>query len=457
MTGESAPVIRESGGDRSRGHRRHRGALGPDRRADHLRARPVVRRPDDRAGRGVGAAADAQRGRAQHPAARADGRVRAGRARRCSRSRTTAAPSQSILVLVALLVCLIPTTIGALLSAIGIAGMDRLVRRNVLAMSGRAVEAAGDVDVLLLDKTGTITYGNRQATELIPLAGSPPTELAEAALLSSLADETPEGRSIVDLVARAGWPSDAHRCPSGAELVAFSAHDPDERASTCPAASIRKGAGSRRGDWVHGTGGRAARRARRDRRADHRLRRHAARRGGAGRRRPARVLGVIHLKDVVKEGMRERFDELRAMGIRTVMITGDNAAHRPGDRRGGRRRRLPRRGHARGQDGADPQGAGGRPAGRDVRRRHQRRPRAGPGRRRGRDEHRHDGGQGGRQHGRPRLRPDEAASTSWRSASSCSSPAARSRRSRSPTTSRSTSPSCRRCSSSPSRSSTCST
>ncbi len=155
---------------------------------------------------------------------------------------------QSVLVLVALLVCLIPTTIGALLSAIGIAGMDRLVRRNVLAMSGRAVEAAGDVDVLLLDKTGTITLGNRHATELLPLDGVSPEELAEAALLSSLADETPEGRSIVELVRGPGGLDELDQ--RGATLVGSRA---TTRMSGLDLAdrSIRKGAGSAVQKWVH--------------------------------------------------------------------------------------------------------------------------------------------------------------------------------------------------------------
>jgi K+-transporting ATPase ATPase B chain len=233
---------------------------------------------------------------------------------------------QPVLVLVALLVCVIPTTIGALLSAIGIAGMDRLVRRNVLAMSGRAVEAAGDIDVLLLDKTGTITLGNRHATELLPVDGVSDDELAEAALLSSLADETPEGRSIVTLV------RDAHRVDeadtSGATLVEFSA---STRMSGLDLAgrSIRKGAGSAVQKWVHSTGASASDPAVAKVES---LVERVSETGGtplvvAEQRgsRPARLLGVIHLKDIVKSGMRERFDELRAMGIRTVMITGDNA------------------------------------------------------------------------------------------------------------------------------------
>ncbi|PUA83154.1 K(+)-transporting ATPase subunit B [Nocardioides currus] len=228
-----------------------------------------------------------------------------------------------VVVLVALLVCLVPTTIGALLSAIGIAGMDRLVRRNVLAMSGRAVEAAGDVDVLLLDKTGTITYGNRRATALVPAPGVEPDDLARAACQSSLADETPEGRSIVDLV---GGGDQA--LPAGVELVEFSArtrmsgldHEVDGRVHR-----VRKGAASAVAAWVHSTGGRPSPEV------DAAVTEISAA-GGTPLvvaekvgDRPARLLGVVRLKDVVKEGMRERFDELRAMGIRTVMITGDNA------------------------------------------------------------------------------------------------------------------------------------
>ncbi|WP_370250352.1 potassium-transporting ATPase subunit KdpB [Nocardioides sp.] len=239
---------------------------------------------------------------------------------------------QPVLVLIALLVCLIPTTIGALLSAIGIAGMDRLVRRNVLAMSGRAVEAAGDVDVLLLDKTGTITYGNRRASALLPVPGVDPADLAEAALLSSLADQTPEGRSIVELVL-----SDAARTrpdlPAGTELVEFSATTRMSgvdlpATATGPARLVRKGAGSAVIAWVAGgTGG--------DDPAAAAIEAHVAAVSSTGGTplvvaerigdAPARLLGVIHLKDVVKDGIRERFDQLRAMGIRTVMITGDNA------------------------------------------------------------------------------------------------------------------------------------
>ncbi|MEU1558752.1 potassium-transporting ATPase subunit KdpB [Streptomyces scabiei] len=226
----------------------------------------------------------------------------------------------TMIVLVALLVCLIPTTIGALLSAIGIAGMDRLVQRNVLAMSGRAVEAAGDVSTLLLDKTGTITLGNRRAAEFVPVRGVTDARVADAAQLSSLADETPEGRSVV-VLAREKYGL-REREPVGAEWIAFTAQtrmsgvDVDGR-------RIRKGAAGSVVRWVEEQGGEVAPDARE-------LTDRIAAAGGTPLlvavedSEGARVLGVVHLKDVVKEGMRERFDELRRMGIRTVMITGDN-------------------------------------------------------------------------------------------------------------------------------------
>ncbi|MFI6485913.1 potassium-transporting ATPase subunit KdpB [Nonomuraea sp. NPDC050663] len=216
------------------------------------------------------------------------------------------------IVLVSLLVCLIPTTIGALLSAIGIAGMDRLVQRNVLAMSGRAVEAAGDVSTLLLDKTGTITLGNRQAAEFVPAEGVTEQELAEAAQLSSLADETPEGRSIVVFAKeRYGL---RERELRGAEWVPFTAQtrmsgvDVDGR-------QIRKGAATAVMAWAGAPGEQVGQ-----------VVDGIAASGGTPLvvAEKDRVLGVIHLKDVVKQGMRERFDEMRRMGIRTVMITGDN-------------------------------------------------------------------------------------------------------------------------------------
>ncbi|MFJ9614433.1 potassium-transporting ATPase subunit KdpB [Streptomyces noursei] len=242
-----------------------------------------------------------------------------------------AGAEQTLVILVALVVALIPTTIGALLPAIGIAGMDRLVQRNVLAMSGRAVEAAGDVNTLLLDKTGTITLGNRQAAAFLPVPGVSVEELADAAQLSSIADETPEGRSIVVLAKEQyALRGRSEGELDGAVFVPFTAQsrmsgvdldDPRERRS------LRKGAATAVMRWVRDNGGHPT--------ADvgqvvdgiaasggtplvvGQVTRH----GGAS---DARVLGVVHLKDVVKEGMRDRFDQLRRMGIRTVMITGDN-------------------------------------------------------------------------------------------------------------------------------------
>jgi potassium-transporting ATPase ATP-binding subunit len=223
----------------------------------------------------------------------------------------------SVTTLIALLVALIPTTIGALLSAIGIAGMDRLVRRNVLALSGRAVEASGDVDVLLLDKTGTITLGNRQAAEFIPMPGVNEHDLAEAAQMSSLADETPEGRSIVVLAKQYGL-REHEFAPHEARFVPFTAQT---RMSGVDlnGTRLRKGAADAVISFVEDEGGHSPTELRSvvDR---------IAREGGTplAVARDSSVLGVIYLKDTVKEGMRERFDHLRAMGIRTVMITGDN-------------------------------------------------------------------------------------------------------------------------------------
>ncbi|TXI43018.1 MAG: potassium-transporting ATPase subunit KdpB, partial [Mycobacterium sp.] len=228
------------------------------------------------------------------------------------------------IVMVSLLVCLIPTTIGALLSAIGIAGMDRLVQRNVLAMSGRAVEAAGDVNTLLLDKTGTITLGNRQASDFVPLPGVGSDQLADAAQLSSLADETPEGRSIVvfakeEFGLRARTPGEL----VNAEWVEFSATTRMSGVNLDNGHQLRKGAASSVAQWVRDQGGTVP--------ADLGTLVDGISAGGGtplvvgqsfdGK---AEVLGVIHLKDVVKQGMRDRFDEMRKMGIRTVMITGDN-------------------------------------------------------------------------------------------------------------------------------------
>jgi len=235
---------------------------------------------------------------------------------------------QSIVIMVSLLVALIPTTIGALLSAIGIAGMDRLVQRNVLAMSGRAVEAAGDVSTLLLDKTGTITFGNRQAAEFIAVGGVDLPTLADAAQLSSLADETPEGRSIVVLAKeKYGLRERAQGELGHATWIEFTAQtrmsgvDLDEATGVH---SIRKGAAGSVAAWVrdHGgaTGGELDLAVERISNLGGTPLVVAEKRGGD----LARALGVIYLKDVVKPGIKERFEDLRAMGIRTVMITGDN-------------------------------------------------------------------------------------------------------------------------------------
>lgn len=234
-----------------------------------------------------------------------------------------AGAEQTMIVLLALLVCLIPTTIGALLSAIGIAGMDRLVQRNVLAMSGRAVEAAGDVSTLLLDKTGTITLGNRQAAEFVPVRGTTEAEVADAAQLSSLADETPEGRSIVVLAKEKYGLRERHQGElTGAEWIPFTAQTRMSGVDV-EGRKIRKGASGAVVAWVKERGGAVAEDAQQ-------LTDVISQAGGTPLlvaledASGPRVLGVIHLKDVVKDGMRERFVELRKMGIKTVMITGDN-------------------------------------------------------------------------------------------------------------------------------------
>jgi len=225
--------------------------------------------------------------------------------------------SVSVVVLISLLVCLIPTTIGALLSAIGIAGMDRLVQRNVLATSGRAVEAAGDVQTLLLDKTGTITLGNRMASTFLPVDGHSEEELASAAQLASLSDETPEGRSIV-VLAKERFDIRGRQLGEGHAFIPFSAQtrmsglDVGDR-------QIRKGAAEAVRAWVTEQGGMPS--AELDRVVERIARSGATPLAVAD---GPRLLGVIELKDVVKQGIRERFAELRAAGIRTVMITGDN-------------------------------------------------------------------------------------------------------------------------------------
>ena len=225
----------------------------------------------------------------------------------------------SVTVLIALLVCLIPTTIGALLSAIGIAGMDRVLQHNILAMSGRAVEASGDVNVLLLDKTGTITLGNRQAVEFVPAPGVDPHTLAETAQLSSLADETPEGRSIVVLAKETFDLRGRELRELGAHFVPFSAKTRMSGLDFENGRSIRKGAADSIAEFIRASGGNLPEQVQQD----------VARIAGEGGTPlvvadGVRVLGTIYLKDIVKGGMKERFDRLRMMGIRTVMITGDN-------------------------------------------------------------------------------------------------------------------------------------
>ncbi len=317
ITGESAPVIREAGGDRS-------AVTGGTRLLSDRLVVEVTQEPGksflDRMIALVEGAA-----RRKTPNEIALNILLAGLTVTFLAAVVTLRPfalyagtPTSQTVLIALLVALIPTTIGALLSAIGIAGMDRLVQRNVLAMSGRAVEAAGDVDVLLLDKTGTITLGNRQASEFVPVEGVEPRELAEVAQLSSLADETPEGRSIVVLAKELYGLRGRELSELDAEFIPFSA---TTRMSGVDmnGNQYRKGAADAVKRWVEEQGGKIP--ARLDEEVD-----RIARAGGTPLvvAQDNFVLGVIHLKDIVKGGMRERFDELRRMGIRTVMITGDN-------------------------------------------------------------------------------------------------------------------------------------
>ncbi len=315
ITGESAPVIRESGGDRS-------AVTGGTRvLSDRIVVRVTAQPGESFLDRMIALVEGAERQKTPNEIAL--NILLAGLTIVFLLSVVSLQPfaihsgaEQSVIVLVALLVCLIPTTIGGLLSAIGIAGMDRLVRRNVLALSGRAVEAAGDCSTLLLDKTGTITLGNRQATQFLPLAGVSARELADAAQLSSLADETPEGRSIV-VLAKERYGLRERELHEGT-LVPFTAEtrmsgvDLDGR-------SIRKGAADAIRRWIEAGGGSVPG-------GLTEIVGEIAAAGGTPLvvASDSTALGVIHLKDVVKEGLRERFGQLRAMGIRTVMITGDN-------------------------------------------------------------------------------------------------------------------------------------
>ncbi len=326
ITGESAPVIREAGGDRS--------AVtgGTKVISDGIKVEITANPGETFIDRMIGLVEGASRQKtpneialniliagltvifllatvtllpfAQYNVGQAQGAGLAGTA-------------PSITILIALLVCLIPTTIGGLLSAIGIAGMDRVMQYNVLAMSGKAVEAAGDVDVLLLDKTGTITLGNRQAAEFLPLPGVDVQELADAAQLSSLADETPEGRSIV-VLAKEKYSLRGRHLEESAEFIPFKAQT---RMSGLNMSDmrVRKGAVQAVADYVRQSGGSVPA-------ALQEIADGISKQGGT----PLAVvlndrpLGIIYLKDIVKGGMRERFDHLRAMGIKTVMITGDN-------------------------------------------------------------------------------------------------------------------------------------
>ncbi len=317
ITGESAPVIREAGGDRS-------AVTGGTRvLSDEIKVR-ITSNPGetflDRMIRLVEGAS-----RQKTPNEIALNILLAGLTIIFLLAVVTLQPlaiysgsPQSLFVLVALLVCLIPTTIGGLLSAIGIAGMDRVIQRNVLAMSGRAVEAAGDVGTLLLDKTGTITLGNRHATELLPAPGVSSNELADAAQLASLADETPEGRSIV-VLAKENYGLRGRALSSySATFIPFSAHTRMSGVNL-DGREIRKGAPDAIQKYVAQFGGTVPREMGEE------VQRIASS-GGTPLlvAEDQRVLGVVHLKDIVKGGMRERFEHLRAMGIRTVMITGDN-------------------------------------------------------------------------------------------------------------------------------------
>ncbi|MGW4995762.1 potassium-transporting ATPase subunit KdpB [Streptomyces mirabilis] len=335
ITGESAPVIRESGGDRS-------AVTGGTRvLSDHLVVRITQEPGESFLDRMIALVEGANRQKTPNELAlnlllvmltfvflvavvtlqpmaifSKDAMAAAHDTAALTASGVTA------IVLVSLLVCLIPTTIGALLSAIGIAGMDRLVQRNVLAMSGRAVEAAGDVNTLLLDKTGTITFGNRRASAFLPVGAVPMERLAQAALLSSLADETPEGRSIVEFAYEKHELTE--RVANGAEWVPFTAATRMSGVDLPSGQRLRKGAAASVAAWVREQGGEVPL-------ALEATVQQVSASGGtplavaqSTSDGGAEVLGVVHLKDVVKPGLRERFDELRRMGIRTVMITGDN-------------------------------------------------------------------------------------------------------------------------------------
>jgi K+-transporting ATPase ATPase B chain len=319
ITGESAPVIRESGGDRS--------AVtgGTQVISDSIKVRVTAEPGSTFLDRMIALVEGAERQKTPNEIAL--NILLAGMTiifvfsvASIPSFATYAGGTMSVLVLVALFVTLIPTTIGALLSAIGIAGMDRLVRFNVLAMSGRAVEAAGDVDTLLLDKTGTITLGNRQATEFLPLHGVSDRDLADASQLASLSDETPEGRSIVVLAKEKYNIRGREMAPLHAKFITFSAHTRISGIDV-DGASIRKGAV----DAIIGDS-KAKLSAPLAVREIEVIAEKIAKAGGTplAVAKDGKLLGVIYLKDIVKGGIRDRFATLRRMGIRTVMITGDN-------------------------------------------------------------------------------------------------------------------------------------
>ncbi|WP_375384827.1 potassium-transporting ATPase subunit KdpB [uncultured Microbacterium sp.] len=324
ITGESAPVIRESGGDRS-------AVTGGTRVLSDRIIVQITSKPGETfVDRMIALVEGASRQKTPNEIAlnillASLSIIFVVVALILNPAASYAASPVSITVLVALLVCLIPTTIGALLSAIGIAGMDRLVQRNVLAMSGRAVEAAGDVTTLLLDKTGTITYGNRRASAFVRLTGVTEQDLVRAAALSSLADPTPEGKSIVELAAEEGV--DVGTTAAG-EIVPFTAQTRMSGLDLPDGSQIRKGAGTAVIGWLEADGKRLASSLLAE------LEEHTesvSQSGGTplvvATKAPngeGRILGIVHLKDIVKDGLTERFAELRSMGIRTVMITGDN-------------------------------------------------------------------------------------------------------------------------------------
>ena len=409
ITGESAPVIRESGGDRS--------AVtgGTKVLSDYIKVQITSNPGETFLDRMIALVEGAQRQKTPNEIALNImiagltlifllAVVTLRRSRSTASTQAKAGTVPSVTVLVSLLVCLIPTTIGGLLSAIGIAGMDRVMQHNVLAMSGKAVEAAGDVNTLLLDKTGTITLGNRQAVEFIPADGVYEAELADAAQLSSLADETPEGRSIVVLAKEKYGLRGREIAEHEAEFIPFTAQtrmsgvnyrgprDPQRRHRIDPPASSSNAAATfpQRIARTSPTASRAP----------------AARLWSC--RDGKRVLGVIHLKDIVKGGMSERFAQMRAMGIRTVMITGDNPLTAAAIATEAGVDDFLAQATPKDKLESDQARTGRRTPGRHDRRRHQRCAGAGAGRRRRGHEHRHHGRQRSRQHGGSRQQSDQA-------------------------------------------------